>query len=44
MQVPTSTNLDGKMGYNNGVYIWVDSTLADLREAFASVEVFEHAP
>jgi hypothetical protein len=44
MRVPTSLNPDGKMGYGNGVYIWVDSTLANLREAFASEEVFEHVP
>ncbi|MBT3600243.1 MAG: hypothetical protein HN520_00435 [Euryarchaeota archaeon] len=42
MQMPTRKILDGKMEYNNGVYVWVDSTLANLRETFASVEVFEH--
>ena len=40
--MPTRLILDGKMGYSNGVYVWVDSTLANLREVFASVEVLEH--
>jgi hypothetical protein len=34
--------LDGKKKLRIGVYFWVDSTLANLREGFASREVFEH--
>jgi len=42
MQTPTRPNHDGKMEHSNGVYVWVESTLANLREVFASEEVFEH--
>ena len=42
MQTPTRPNPDGKMEHSNGVYVWVESTLANLREFFASKEVFEH--
>jgi hypothetical protein len=35
--------LDGKKKSCIGVYFWVDSTLANLREVFASMEVLEHA-
>ena len=42
MQMPKRLILDGLMGYSIGVYFWVEATLANLREVFASVEVFEH--